>query len=233
MTFRQVYIYPNALRCNNSYVYMDTNNHNKSLICIKMRHVNTSSGRFWSIMAHSERNFTPKERGGLCWSVLRLVSMFWSCLPGWGKIILVVHICPSFPRHGSSQRVPLCSSSVNCIACHNGLDICYITMNNTEQRELPASHCRVGHSSYVCPITFEPLKMRRSDIAMPVIPKWLKDICKSTACRKVVATRLFVLALCAAQAGATVTFLGSKAGSSHYSYRHPVSNVPLIDNAYV
>ncbi len=49
-------------------------NWNKGLIRIKMLHVNTSCGRLWSVMAHLERNFIPRERGCLCWSLFCPVS---------------------------------------------------------------------------------------------------------------------------------------------------------------
>ncbi len=62
--------------------------------------------------------------------LFRLVSMYifvQICLPGRGKVILAVYVCPTFPRWVYSWFVPVCSP-VNCIACHVGLDICIVTI---------------------------------------------------------------------------------------------------------
>ncbi len=47
-----------------SFVYMDTNNRNESLIRIKMLPVNTSHERFWSF----RKNFYSEGEGWFCWS---------------------------------------------------------------------------------------------------------------------------------------------------------------------
>lgn len=41
------------------------------MIRIKMLHVNTSTGRFWFVSAHSERNCVLIERSGLCRTLFR------------------------------------------------------------------------------------------------------------------------------------------------------------------
>ncbi len=120
-----------------SYVYMDTNNRNKSLIKIRMRHVNTSFGRFWSDTSHWERIFILNERGDLCRSLFNrcpYTHLLPSCLPGWGKIFLAAHVWPMLPRQGSSWHFHLLSCDL--YISYHGLNLCIITVTRDNRNFL-------------------------------------------------------------------------------------------------
>ncbi len=124
---------------------MDADNRNKSLIKIKILHVNTSGRRFRYDMAHSERNFILNVRvfadrnSNQC----PCIHLFWSCLPGWENYHNYP-CCACLPYNSKTGKLMPYSR----LLCFGGLDISIINMSNTEQWALPASRCRGGHSSY-------------------------------------------------------------------------------------
>ncbi len=110
---------------------MDTNDRNKSLIRIKMLHVNTSFRRFWSNTASLERIFIPNKMGGLCQSFFQPVSM---CT--YSDCVFLVGLKLSL-LHMPTLRFMLCSCLLSCelYRCRDGLNICIIV----GQQELPSS----------------------------------------------------------------------------------------------
>ncbi len=102
--------------------------------------------------------------------------LFQSSLPGWGKIIFAAHVCTMFPRRGGSW-CHSCLLSCELYHCHDGLDICIISVSNGGPWEfLLLAAEEDAPLMLVCSLTFEPLKTGRSCIKMPVIPKWLKEL---------------------------------------------------------
>ncbi len=99
-----------------SYVYMDTNNRNKSLIRIKMFLV-TQKILIW--YGPFEKNFHSKREGCFKPMVILTGVHVHTCsdhvfLVG-VKLSFVRHVCPAFPRRGSPWCIPVCST-VNYIA---------------------------------------------------------------------------------------------------------------------
>ncbi len=99
---------------------------------------------------------------------------------------------------------------MNCITCHDGLDICIITVSNEGQREFPAlllkdASVRVSLSSF-----FERLKMGTSCInaCNSSMVKGTQSNRVLTACGKSRRHHLSVPMLHAAQAEAIAPFLG-------------------------
>ncbi len=69
---------------------------------------------------------------------VRLHFSCWDKITGWMSVL----------RFKDREAHDVCSPE-NCNVCHDGSDICVIVMSKVGQWALPASRCRVGHSSYV------------------------------------------------------------------------------------
>ncbi len=100
-----------------SYVYMDTNNRNKSLIRMEMLYVITSFGDFdpiWTI----QKEVSFLTRGAVyadCYfGRCPCTYLFRSCLHGWAKIILAVLVCLTFQK----GKLMLYSCLLSCELYH-------------------------------------------------------------------------------------------------------------------
>ncbi len=176
---------------------------------IKRFHVNTSFRRFWSDAAYSERNLIPNKRDGLCRSLFHVhncsdhVSLVGVKLP-------LVHVCPPFPRRGGSWRFPVCSP-VNCIACHDGLDICIITVSNAGQWKfllLAAKEETPVITNYFW--VSENGEIMYRNACNSLMGKEILFIQVLTDCGKVATTLLSVTTLRTAHAGVWASSLGGK-----------------------
>ncbi len=157
-----------------------------------------------------ERNFIQNERvyAGCYSNWCPCTHLFRLSLPGWGKMILAVSVCPMFPRWGSSCRISVCSP-VNCITCHDGLDFCILPWVMWDSRSSTGgcSSC-VSLSSYFWAAENEEIMYKNDYNSFTVKGTLLIWVFRARG--KVAATHLSVLTLRAGQAEAIVSFLGSQ-----------------------